>query len=352
MRIQHNRTALHFGIGVLCGVLFVGMPVLVFAAEGIPLEVGIGSTFRVTGLVDYIIVAYEFLVGIVGVVAAVMIMFNGLKWAGAAGNAEKVGESKQGLIDALVGLAIALISFTILNTINPALTTFEDITFEAPNVQLREGDTAVTTDGEIDVDQVWPYSYCVESGILNNAGDGACTGVVALDTQHTQAVISKSALQLLPAEAARWNQLAADFHTQFGIPVPVTHAFRSVAYQKCLYDNPDETGAVSPALPCTSSHNGGAAIDVSTSSLTQEQYNYLACGKSTTCAFQESTTTSGRVVNNTGFNSFGWKFLNYNPDLKTGDTLWEQHHMDFNNGTSASAEVCTACPTSGCPGCQ
>lgn len=109
------------------------------ATQDIPLEVGIGADFQVTGLADYIATAYAFMVGIVGVVATVMIMFNGLKWAGAAGNAEKVGEAKQGLISALVGLAIALISYTILNTLNPGLVDLGHECFGEPSTPTYAG---------------------------------------------------------------------------------------------------------------------------------------------------------------------------------------------------------------------
>lgn len=118
----------------LAGWAVIGFAVVGLAAafpvfaQPIMLEVPFGSFQRTSAdmsyvLVEYLVALYEFIVGAIGIIAAVMIMFNGVRWAAAAGNSERITEAKDGIISALVGLVLALGSFTILNAINPALVT-------------------------------------------------------------------------------------------------------------------------------------------------------------------------------------------------------------------------------------
>lgn len=71
-------------------------------------------------LVIWVVAIYEFVVGAIGVIAAVMIMYNGMKWATAAGNSSTIENAKEGIISAITGLVIALTSYIILGFINPA----------------------------------------------------------------------------------------------------------------------------------------------------------------------------------------------------------------------------------------
>ncbi len=114
-----------FAIGIL-------LPLSVFAENvtSIPLEVPFGITGEVSGLIEYISVIYVFIVGGIGIITAVMIMVNGLRWAAAAGNPSIISNAKDGIISALTGLLIALTSFFILNALNPALVVLQDPTPE------------------------------------------------------------------------------------------------------------------------------------------------------------------------------------------------------------------------------
>lgn len=108
------------------------------------LEVPIGSTTSVRDIADYINTIYTFGVGIIGIVATVMIMFGGMKWLLAAGSQSKIGEAKEIMTSAIVGLVLALTSFLILNTINPALVTMSSTAVEIIEVvpYVEEGSTA------------------------------------------------------------------------------------------------------------------------------------------------------------------------------------------------------------------
>lgn len=118
-------------------ILFVGvLAVLVFSISGVAvyaqtvtantpivnLEVPIGETVQVSGLAQYVQIFYRFTVVAVAIIAATMIMYAGISWLTAAGGTQKIGEAKERIIAAISGLVLAMLSYAILNTINPGLT--------------------------------------------------------------------------------------------------------------------------------------------------------------------------------------------------------------------------------------
>lgn len=64
---------------------------------------------------------YNFALGIAGVLAVVMIVVAGIQWTTSGGNSEMISSAKKRIGGALIGLLIAYLSYTILNTVNPAL---------------------------------------------------------------------------------------------------------------------------------------------------------------------------------------------------------------------------------------
>ncbi len=89
----------------------------------IPIELKIKffAEGKVRDLADYLGIVYQYLVGIAGVVAVALIMWGGLKWIFAGGDSGKITEAKKTISNAVIGLILALGSFLLLNTINPAL---------------------------------------------------------------------------------------------------------------------------------------------------------------------------------------------------------------------------------------
>lgn len=80
---------------------------------------------RVEDLAQYIGIVYNFLISIVGVVAAVAMIIGGFQYLTSAGDSGKIGQAKSKITNALIGLILALGAYTILNTINPALLTLQ-----------------------------------------------------------------------------------------------------------------------------------------------------------------------------------------------------------------------------------
>lgn len=80
-----------------------------------------GST---KGIAEYIHAIYNYAIAVVGIFAVVIMMFGGIAWIAAAGNAERIGEAKAWIGASLTGLLLTLCSWMILKTVNPALVEF------------------------------------------------------------------------------------------------------------------------------------------------------------------------------------------------------------------------------------
>ena len=98
------------------------------------LEVPIGETVQVSGIAQYIQIFYRFTVAAVAIIAATMIMYAGISWLTAAGSSQKIGEAKERITAAISGLILAVLSYAILNTINPQLVSLQSPTIAVPEV--------------------------------------------------------------------------------------------------------------------------------------------------------------------------------------------------------------------------
>ena len=90
---------------------------------------------------EYIAGVYKYAIGIVGILAAVVLMVGGVLWIIAGGNATAIGEAKAWIAASLTGLIIALCSYTILYQINPNLLVFKPLTIgEVQKIEKAEGE--------------------------------------------------------------------------------------------------------------------------------------------------------------------------------------------------------------------
>jgi len=93
---------------------------------------------------NYIKTVYRYAIGGVGILAAVVMMFGGVIWITAGGNASRVGEAKAWIGAALSGLVLALLSYMVLNAINPALVEFKTYQTITP---ISSGGCCIYRDG-------------------------------------------------------------------------------------------------------------------------------------------------------------------------------------------------------------
>ncbi|PIS42229.1 MAG: hypothetical protein COT24_04605 [Candidatus Kerfeldbacteria bacterium CG08_land_8_20_14_0_20_40_16] len=104
----------------------------------VTLNVPIAGTKEVSDLSEYIRIFYNFFVTSSGLLATVMIIFGGYRWITAAGNSSKIGEAKETIISAVLGLILALTSYVILHTINPDITALKKL--DIPIIQPMSGE--------------------------------------------------------------------------------------------------------------------------------------------------------------------------------------------------------------------
>ncbi len=90
-------------------------------------ERGEDVTFSGDTLGKYIRAIYNYSLGIVGILAAVVLMIGGVIWLTAGGNVNRVETAKQWIGGALTGLVLMLTSYMLLYQINPELVAFPEL---------------------------------------------------------------------------------------------------------------------------------------------------------------------------------------------------------------------------------
>ena len=91
------------------------------------LKAGETYTISSTSIADYIRIIFIAFVWIVGIIAVVMVIYGGIRWIAAAGNAGQINEARSIINNAIIGVIIALTSVVLLNIINPNLTSFKGL---------------------------------------------------------------------------------------------------------------------------------------------------------------------------------------------------------------------------------
>lgn len=166
--------------GLLITAMLGSSIVLAFAATGkydVQLQIPIGTQEKIeackevpdptptdpnnkaltcTGLSNYIVQIYEWLVRAAAILAAAMITWGGFQWLSAAGESKRVEEGKKIMHNALIGLVLALGSYTLLWAINPDLVGVGklDLSLIKPKQQAAVSSTPVSLGPECG-----PYAY-------------------------------------------------------------------------------------------------------------------------------------------------------------------------------------------------
>lgn len=89
--------------------------------DPIRLQIKLQGADTVTDAADYIARIYTYVVSIGGILATVMIIFGGIIYLTAGGNAGRIGEAKEYIGNALIGLVLLFTSYLLLQTLNPDL---------------------------------------------------------------------------------------------------------------------------------------------------------------------------------------------------------------------------------------
>lgn len=99
---------------ILTGLLALG--VLAVPAMTSALTVTGGSTFGLgtADLQETVIKIVQWILGLLGLIAVIMILIGGFKWMTAGGNEEKIESAKKLLTAAIIGLIIVLLAWAIV----------------------------------------------------------------------------------------------------------------------------------------------------------------------------------------------------------------------------------------------
>lgn len=79
----------------------------------------------------YIKAIYQYAIGAVGILAAVVMMYGGTLWILSMGNAERSTDAKSWIFAALSGLVLTLSAYSILYVVNPDLLNFKSLRIES-----------------------------------------------------------------------------------------------------------------------------------------------------------------------------------------------------------------------------
>ncbi|MFA5853455.1 MAG: pilin [Patescibacteria group bacterium] len=106
------------------------------------------DAYSIPWIGQYVSGAYTFLISIIGVVAAVMMIIGGFQYLTSAGDSGKIGAARKRIVDALIGVVLALSSYLLLFTINPDLVRFKSLSLLQIQTETADFQTMGTTSVE------------------------------------------------------------------------------------------------------------------------------------------------------------------------------------------------------------
>jgi hypothetical protein len=114
-----------FILQMICLIILLAVPQESRAADASEIkfapQVSIpGSNFTTDkaaapSIAKYIKAVYNYAIGIVGILAAVVLMFGGVRWLLAGGSPDKIGDAKAWIGASLTGLILALTSYDFIS---------------------------------------------------------------------------------------------------------------------------------------------------------------------------------------------------------------------------------------------
>lgn len=103
-----------------------------------------------TDIGEFLKYNYNLGLSIAGILAVIMIVVAGIQWVTSGGNSEMISSAKKRIGGAMVGLLIAYLSYTILNTVNPAL-----VNLRLPQVYMIRPVNMISGNYCVDLEKPW-----------------------------------------------------------------------------------------------------------------------------------------------------------------------------------------------------
>lgn len=157
---------------ILAGILltFGGEIMIAYAAQDyIPLVSvpGVTEAGQGVNLSTYLVGGMKFLVAGAGALAVIMVIIAGTQYVASGISPDARSSANERMVNALTGLALVLVSYLILNTINPNLVNFKlEITPVA-----GPSTAAITT--EVPPGGAWPDDSTWRNTLINHTSSGA-----------------------------------------------------------------------------------------------------------------------------------------------------------------------------------
>ncbi|MDD4290378.1 MAG: pilin [Patescibacteria group bacterium] len=76
---------------------------------------------------DFLVALYKYLIGLSGIVVVIILILGAFEWVSAGGNQNKIGQAKERIKNAFIGMILLSCSYLILYTINPELINIKPI---------------------------------------------------------------------------------------------------------------------------------------------------------------------------------------------------------------------------------
>lgn len=131
---------------------------------------------------------YKYAIGIVGILATIIMMIGGFMWLIAGGNQSKISEAQEWIKASLTGLVLALGSYMILTTVNPALTTFKKLKIQTVSPIPSSLNTSTSTTKKMGPGGTGGSQYQWKKLSTNqNCKDKIGTGWVIVDDKNCTA---------------------------------------------------------------------------------------------------------------------------------------------------------------------
>ncbi len=130
--------------------LLVFMPLILKAAtlDYTPME-EIPGFGKPTSYTEYVLAIYKFGLWTVGISAVLMISIGAFMYITSAGNTSQAGKAREVITDALLGVTLALLSYILLYTINPALLEIRGVSQMIDNAARSYDGTYPTIDSPL-----------------------------------------------------------------------------------------------------------------------------------------------------------------------------------------------------------
>jgi len=230
-----------------------------------------GSYFlSVPWIAEYISGAYNYGVGIVGILAAVVLMAGGLMWLLSRGDASKTSTAKELIVGSVTGLIIIMTSSVLLDYINPELTKLRPI--ELGSIKAAEflgdySDSSISSAATA----LNPYAAGCHGDCQSIANKNIIPGDLVMPENKYLLEINKGDRNKVNKDTYEKYKKAIDcINKKDGKPgdfvkYKINNSWRPAQVQIDM-KKPNNVYGVTPsdaASPCCSNHGSGVAIDIS-----------------------------------------------------------------------------------------